>query len=119
MTYKHFTPAEFDSPDLPNSGSKMDPTFMGKLDTAREISGVPYVITSGLRSPEANRAANGVADSAHLTGHACDILTPDSTHRWRILFGLIRAGFTRIGISQEFIHVDDCPNKTPRVCWTY
>ena len=119
MTYKHFLLSEFDSPDLLNSGQKMDATFMGKLDTAREISGVPYVITSGIRTREANRAAHGVPDSAHLTGHACDILTKDSSQRWRILFGLIRAGFTRIGISQEFIHVDDCPNKTPRVCWTY
>lgn len=119
MTWEHFESREFDSPDEPGSGVRMDPTFMGKLDQAREIAGVPFVITSGLRSPAANQAAGGVSDSAHLRGLAADISTPDSRHRWRILFGLIRAGFTRIGIGVDFIHVDDDPTKAPRVCWTY
>ncbi len=119
MRWEHFQAAEFDSPDEPGSGARMDPTFMGKLDQAREIAGVPFVITSGVRTPAANQAAGGVSDSAHLRGLAADIATPDSRHRWRILFGLIRAGFTRIGIGPAFIHVDDDPTKAPRVCWTY
>ena len=32
---------------------------------------------------------------------------------------LLDSGFHRMGISENFIHADMDPNKTPNVLWTY
>lgn len=44
------------------------------LETAH---GKPFVVTSGYRPPEANKAAGGAAKSAHMTCEACDLSDPD------------------------------------------
>jgi hypothetical protein len=41
-------------------------------------------VTSGMRTPEQNRAAGGVSNSFHLTGQAIDIGTPTPEQRARI-----------------------------------
>lgn len=89
-----------------------------KLSVARGIAQVPFVITSGLRTQSQNDQLLGsVKDSAHLTGNAVDLLVTDSSIRFSVLLGLIKAGFTRIGIYQNHIHADDSPSLTPNVCW--
>ena len=80
---------------------------------------MPFKITSGIRSKEVNQRVGGVKDSAHLKGMACDISTVDSRTRMRVLYGLIKVGFNRIGIGSNFIHVDDDPSKPEDVCWLY
>ena len=52
-------------------------------DTARNMEFVrehlnsqPIHVNSGYRSPAVNAAVGGVADSAHMTGHACDFICP-------------------------------------------
>lgn len=89
-----------------------------KLSVARGISQLPFVITSGLRTTEQNaQLPESVKDSAHLTGNAVDLLCPDSSTRFAMLKGLIGAGFTRIGIYEKHIHVDDSSTLPPNVCW--
>lgn len=94
-----------------------------KLSIARGIAQVPFVITSGLRSPDQNAAlSESVKDSAHLTGNAVDLLVPDSSTRFVVLCGLLgiqpdRALFKRIGIYGHHIHADDSPTLPPNVCW--
>jgi len=120
MNLKHFDLYEFDSPDLPGSGKTlMDIEFLSLIDDARGIAGVPFRITSGYRRPSHNRIVGGVEDSSHVKGCAADIYTPDSRHRWLILDALIKVGFNRIGIANSFIHVDNDPEKTENVIWTY
>ena len=46
---KYFKKSEFDSPDRPGSGSRMEPEFLERLDKAREISGIPYKIKAGFK----------------------------------------------------------------------
>lgn len=116
---RYFRPSEFDSPDEPGSGEQMDPEFMEMLNKARHLAGVPFKITSGVRSKEVNERCGGVKDSAHLKGLACDISTVDSRTRCRVLYGLIQVGFNRIGIGPNFIHVDDDPSKAEDVTWLY
>lgn len=117
---KYFKWSEFDSPDAPGSGyERMDRDFIQKLDIARHISGVPYQITSGYRTHEHNIEVGGVADSSHRKGLAVDISAVHSRTRYKVLMGLIRAGFTRIGIGKTFIHVDDDRSKPPEVVWLY
>ena len=122
LTYFNFE--EFDSPDeigsgLPKcQGGKMDLDFLHKLDEARTIAGVPFKITSGYRSIEHNAKVGGRVGSSHLKGCAVDIAVNNSAHRSAVVQGLIKAGFTRIGIAKTFIHADADENK-PNALWLY
>ena len=121
----HFEISEFDSPDEVGSGKIMDADFLAMLDDARGIAGIPFTITSGVRTPSWNARVGGVQPSlkskgsSHLFGYAADIAAPSSRQKYVIVKSLIQAGFTRIGIGNTFIHVDNDPDKDPDVIWTY
>ena len=76
------------------------------LDQAREIAGVPFIITSGLRTADQNRAVGGVSDSAHLKGLAVDLQCKNSNTRFKIVKSLLEVGFNRIEIAPLHIHTD-------------
>jgi uncharacterized protein YcbK (DUF882 family) len=97
----------------------MEPNFLERLDRARELAGVPFVITSGYRCRRHNAAVDGVEDSAHCWGVAADIKATSGHRRYAILFALIGAGFTRIGVGKDFIHCDYDEDKPQRVVWLY
>jgi len=90
-----------------------------KLNTARRLAGVPFVITSGSRCTEHNAKIGGSKTSSHLKGLAVDIKANDSRIRYLILTALVNAGFNRIGIAKDFIHVDIDEDKTDDVVWVY
>lgn len=92
--------------------------FVAKLDKARGLAAVPFVITSGLRSPETNQSLpNAVSDSSHLTGHAVDLAVSESQARYAIIKALLDTGFNRLGIYSAHIHVDDDATKPLNVIW--
>jgi len=93
--------------------------FVARLQYAREQAGIPFVITSGYRCAEHNKAVGGKGDSSHLKGLAADIRAQTSLERFKIIDGLIRAGLTRIGIAKTFIHVDISTDKPQRRMWVY
>jgi len=76
------------------------------LDLAREKAGIPFIITSGLRTQDQNIAVNGVKDSAHLKGLAVDLKCINSKDRFKMIFALLDVGFTRIEIAPLHIHID-------------
>ena len=124
---KYFNYEEFDSPDeigsgLPSTdGGKMSLDFLQKLDEARAISGVPYKITSGYRTPEHNIAIGGRVGSSHakVPCRAVDISCRTSGERAKILKGLFTVGLgRRVGIASNFIHVDADYDK-PSAIWLY
>ena len=120
VTLKYFSYEEFDSPDLPNSGlANMDKDFLKKLDRAREIAKIPFKINSGYRTDDHNKKVGGKINSSHRFGYAADIAIRNSRERHDILTALQAAGFNRFGIASGFIHVDNDPQKTPNVLWTY
>lgn len=92
--------------------------FMYKLDVARGIAGIPFVINSGHRCANHNQAVGGEPDSAHLV-IAADIKVETSSERFTIVDSLRKAGFNRIGLSQKFIHVDDDKAKPKNLIWFY
>lgn len=95
--------------------------FLYKLNHARHLAEVPFVITSGCRCNEHNEKVGGSLTSAHLVGLAVDIACPDSRTRFKIIKALLMVGFTRIGIGKDFIHVDmaECEIKLGQVMWDY
>lgn len=118
-TVKWFNYSEFDSPDEPGSGNNMDQDFLEMLDEARSRAGVPFAITSGYRSEEHNASVGGQRDSSHLKGCAADIVAYTSRDRFLIVTALLEAGFDRIGIGEDFIHVDSDWEKAGNLVWTY
>jgi len=119
MALKYFKLSEFESPDLPGVNN-MCPKYLKKLDKARGLAGIPFVITSGYRSPQHNLDVGGVQDSAHtlIPCKAVDIACDNSINRQKIIKALAEVGLTRrLGIAKLFIHTDDS-QKTDAI-WLY
>jgi zinc D-Ala-D-Ala carboxypeptidase len=93
--------------------------LVDRLNEAREIAGVPFRVNSGCRCKSHNRSVGGSKSSGHLAGEAVDIATSSSKKKYAVLKGLIQAGFERIGIGKNFIHVDVTASKTKPTIWTY
>lgn len=108
MNYKFFSEEE---------AKGLDPELMSKLDTARAVAGVPFRITSGLRSCDANKIAMGVENSAHLSGKAVDLSVEDSASRFLIVKGLLAAGFVRIGVYDHHVHCDVSLTLPQNMMW--
>lgn len=99
--------------------SKMNILFIKRLQIAREEAQIPFAITSGYRCLKHNTAVGSQPTSSHILGLAVDLAIPNSRNRFIVLSALIEAGFTRIGIGSDFIHVDADLDKPPKVVWTY
>jgi uncharacterized protein YcbK (DUF882 family) len=100
--------------------------FCAKLDLARKAAEVPFVITSGFRTPQANQSIVGsVSDSAHCAGLAVDLLVTEDTALFKIVMGALSSGIHRIGIyfgegnqpKPTHVHLDDDTTKPPEVIW--
>jgi zinc D-Ala-D-Ala carboxypeptidase len=108
----------------------LEPDFVAKLDMARaktveldpEKRGVPFIITSGLRTPEKNQSVIGsVPDSAHLKGLAVDLQVHNSHEVSLILDACKLVGITRRGIYVDksfqpiHVHIDMDSDKPDQV----
>lgn len=104
----------------------LDTELVAMLDRARHRSGVAYIITDGLRSGTGIQDRNAVNNSAHLAGRAVDLRCRDSRSLWKMLDGLLFAGFKRIGVyfivaggkaTPTHVHVDNDLSKDQEVVW--
>ena len=120
MIAKHFTDTEFECKcgcGIVNVAQD----FIDKLDEAREFSGYMYKITSGCRCKHHNKKIGGHQKSMHISSQskeceAVDIFANTDHKKYNIIKGLIRAGFTHIGIAKDFIHAD---NSKKKAIWLY
>ena len=111
----YFTDLEMSCPCCGNVD--MDKGFMDRLNAARGIAGIPFVINSAYRCEKHNEFVGGKNFSSHLYGYAADISCLSSLSRYKILKALCAVRFNRIGIYKTFIHVDSDPNKVGEVMW--
>jgi len=102
----------------------LEPEFVAKLDQARHIAAIPFKISSGLRSLEANQSIIGaVPDSAHLQGLAVDLVVENSHEVYLILAAGISVGITRYGIYTNsenlptHVHLDMATDRVSEVVW--
>ena len=98
-----------------------DEKTLEMLNEARKIAGIPFIITSGYRCEKHNKEVGGVVGSAHTKGLAVDIRFRNSNELFKIIKGLIMAGFVRIGINykSKFIHTDTDATKPQKVFFKY
>lgn len=115
---KYFTEKEFQAVGC--SIRDMQPEFLRMLDNARREAGVPFVITSALRSVENELSKGRSGKSAHTRGKAVDVACNSSWIRYKIVTGALKAGFQRIGIHGCYVHLDNDDEvlPSPRI-WTY
>lgn len=116
---RYFKPSEFACKCGQCGGGfeRMSPELLERLDAARALAGIPFVISSGFRCPAHNKAQGGVADSAHTRGYAADIQCRDSHSRFVIVKALLEAGFRRIELAPTWIHADCDPDKPQDVAF--
>lgn len=119
ITAKYFTEAEFRRCTPSCSLQDMDQNLMRRLDNARQMAGIPFVISSAFRSIPYEKSKGRAGTSSHTKGLAVDIRCNTDRNRWKIIKALIDNGFTRIGIGKTYIHADIDLNKTQEVIWHY
>ena len=119
MMYRFFSQTDFDRATPRCSIDDMSVRFMSRLDQAREYAGVPFIVNSAYRTVEHEKAKGRDGTSSHIKGIAVDLKATNSRTRYKILQGLLKVGFTRIGIGKNFIHVDEDEEKDQDVIWTY
>jgi len=119
-TYKYFTMEEKTDSTGKHSFSELDPTMRSLCDKMRGECGFPWKITSGYRTKSENDSiVNSVSDSSHVTGLAVDVYCVDSAKRDKIVDVAKANGIKRIGIGQNFVHLDIDKSKPQGVLWHY
>ena len=95
--------------------------LLSRLNEARQLAGIPFIITSGYRCQKHNEEVGGKPNSAHTSGKAVDIAFKNSAQCFRILKALYDSGFKRIGINfaKSFIHCDVDELKPQNVLFKY
>lgn len=119
ITAKYFSESEFRKCVPSCSLQDMNARLMGKLDYARELAGIPFVLNSAFRSVAWELSKGRPGTSSHCKGLAVDIRCWSDANRYKIITALMRAGFSRIGIGNGYIHADIDEGKTQDVIWTY
>ena len=113
----NFSRHEFACKD--NCGAdNISPDLVTKLQAMRNQTGI-IKINSGVRCRKHNMKVGGSETSGHLKGEAVDIKAIGDTERGVMIIGAVKAGFERMGLKDDFIHLDISPEKNRPRCWLY
>lgn len=115
--WRHFDLDEFACPCC--GQNDISRPFVGLLDQARELVGIPFRVSSGFRCKAHNRQVGGSPDSEHLVGFAADILATDSETRFLVVSAALQVGIRRIGVNPHFVHLGVSRLHTPDVFFLY
>ncbi len=97
----------------------MEADFLVMLEHLRVVYGRSITVTSGSRCPAYNEKVGGKPGSAHPDGYAVDMKCKNGWERLKLVEAGQKAGFNRFGIDEDFVHVDNHPEKFPEVMWSY
>ena len=87
----------FEASEFGPHADRMEASFVARLQRARSLAGVGFVITSAWRSKEDSRA--------HWLGKAVDIRARDSATRFKIVKSLFDVGFRRVFVYYNTGHI--------------
>ena len=94
----------------------LHPALILGLQTIRDHVGKPIRVSSGYRSPEHSIERRKANPGTHSQGIAADIrVKPED--RYRFIKLAYELGFTGIGVSNRFVHLDI--SKTRSAIWSY
>lgn len=91
--------------------------FMNRVQLLRDMINRPLTVNSAVRCGFHNRAIGGAQNSLHLTGNAIDLRVSNGAEAYQIAELAFRLGFTGIGISDTFVHIDT--RQTTPAMWRY
>jgi uncharacterized protein YcbK (DUF882 family) len=115
---KYFKEYEF----LCNCGCGMSVSMelKNKLDKARGLAQAPFRLNSAARCLEHNRKIGSKDTSSHVKGLAVDIAYTSHIQLAKIIYGLTKVGFNRIGVNEakSFVHAD-IDNDKPNALFSY
>lgn len=118
-TYKYFKLTEKTGSRGNHTVAELKPELVATLDLIRGDAGIPFIIESGKRTPEENKAVGGATNSAHLTAEAVDIRCLTSADRYKIVTSAIKHGINRIGIGANYVHLDISKTLPQNMIWHY
>ena len=95
------------------------PELLTRLNIMRALYGAPLVVTSGNRCRFWNTHEGGKKNSEHLTGEAADVQCTNSVDRWLMDEAARQAGFDRLGLGKDFLHVGVSRELPQKVLWHY
>jgi uncharacterized protein YcbK (DUF882 family) len=114
----HFTRSEF-ACRCGCGADGIDERLVASLETMREVLGQPLRVRSGIRCAAHNAAVGGAPGSAHLRGLAADVAVADGRERFLIVDLAVAAGFRRIGVARDFVHLDLARDLPTPTLWMY
>lgn len=106
---RYFTPSEFKKCSPSCDISQMDQDFLNRLDGARYIANVPFVLLSAFRSSDYDISKGRSGKGYHCKGRAVDVKCTDGLSRWKIVFACLSLNLS-VGIYPTFIHIDNRSN---------
>ena len=123
MNLRYFKMKEFRCPCC--AVADMETLFLEKIDEARHIAQIPFLVTSGWRCEKKQeelrrsgyQTSNGI--SPHQKGVAADIRVRNDKERYAIINAWFAVGGNRFGIAKNFIHLDVDFDRRPYVTWMY
>lgn len=111
----YFKQSEFARCNPPCKLSDMSEDLMRKLDEARALCDLPFIVNSAYRSKEYERSRGRKGTSSHCKGMAVDLMCASSHLRQLMVSALIHVGFKRLGVYPTFIHADLDPDKVSAI----
>lgn len=101
--------------------SDFHPLLLDKLRTMQAWLRSSLTFTSGFRSKswEFSKGRDGSSSHSKTPCLAVDVSTLDSHWRYKVLAAAICAGFERIGVGKNFIHLDIDESKAHPVVFHY
>ncbi len=115
---EHFSRSEF-ACKCGCGRADVDPRLVSRLEALRRALGRPLIITSGVRCESHNAAVGGRPTSAHLKGTAADVRCRNSLERFELVREALAAGFRRVGLAQDFVHLDLADDLPQPRLWLY
>lgn len=89
------------------------------LDDLRDRIGLPITLSSAYRTKQYEKKKGRTGTSSHCKGLAFDVRCYDTKYRALLVRYAFEVGFTRIGISKNFIHLDCDSSKLNPCIWLY
>ena len=113
--FRYFKRSEF---DCSHTGkNEIKDSFIHSLDQLRYVCGFPLVVNSGYRHKTHPEEIGKATPGQHNRGVAADVRVTGGKQRRKVVEMAFVVGFTGIGVSKGFVHLDK--RNTEPMLWSY